>query len=164
MYRQGYHFRSVFPPAFRYLFDFNGGTSAQAHSVPLDLRFFFPSKDSNSNVSLPLSWAGDAFVTFHGSFDRTPPTGYGVVRYVYLYILLSLAARIMYNCRVPFTGPHPAASPSSTTGSSFLVQAANLDTCPGTCIRPVGLAFADDGRLFVSSDSSGELFIISKKN
>ena len=65
--------------------------------------------------------------------------------------------------RVPFTGLQPSSPPSSKTGYSFLVQATNLDTCPGTCIRPVGLAFANDGRLFVSSDSSGELFIISKQ-
>ena len=57
--------------------------SFQAHSVPLDLKFFFPDhvvNQTDGGVSLPLAWAGDAFVSFHGSFDRTPPTGYGVVR------------------------------------------------------------------------------------
>ena len=64
--------------------------------------------------------------------------------------------------RVPFSGLNPSALPSSTTGSQFLVQTTDLTPCPTGCIRPVGLAFADDGSLFVSSDSSGELFIISK--
>lgn len=118
--------------------------SFQAHSVPLDIKFFLPKGSNNAKVALPASWSGDAFVSFHGSFDRTPPTGYGVVR-------------------VPFTGLQPSAPPSSQTGFTFLAQATNLTSCPGTCIRPVGLAFADDGRLFVSSDSSGELFVISKQ-
>ena len=65
--------------------------------------------------------------------------------------------------RVPFAGLQPAAAPSSAAGYAFLAQAADLDACPGTCIRPVGLAFADDGRLFVSSDASGELFVIAKE-
>lgn len=42
-------------------------------------------------------------------------------------------------------------------GYSFLIQAANIDACPGNCIRPVGLAFAKDNRLYVTSDSSGEV-------
>ncbi|KAI0348128.1 hypothetical protein BDW22DRAFT_1350278 [Trametopsis cervina] len=115
--------------------------SFQAHSVPLDLKFFFPSKKSLPR-SLPHVWSGDAFVSFHGSFNRVPPTGYGVVR-------------------VPFANSRPIASRFSNSGYSFLVQATNLNTCPGTCIRPVGLVFSSDGRLFVTSDSSGELFVVS---
>jgi hypothetical protein len=65
--------------------------------------------------------------------------------------------------RVPFNDLQPVAAPSSNAGYSFLVQATNLTSCPGTCIRPVGLAFSKSGRLFVSSDSSGELFVISKQ-
>lgn len=53
----------------------------KAHSVPLDIKFFFHTPNANSGTSLPPAWTGDAFVTFHGSFDREPPTGYGVVRY-----------------------------------------------------------------------------------
>jgi hypothetical protein len=47
-------------------------------------------------------------------------------------------------------------------GYTFLVQAADLDTCPGTCIRPVGLVFTTAGdRMVVTSDSSGELFVLA---
>ncbi|KAI0685086.1 hypothetical protein BC835DRAFT_1291082 [Cytidiella melzeri] len=124
--------------------------SFQAHSVPLDLKFYTPNYASQrirrtpSRSSLPLAWAGDAFVTFHGSFDRTPPTGYGLVR-------------------IPFTNSHPAADRFSKAGYSFLVQASNLETCPGTCIRPVGLVFSQEGKMFVTSDSSGELFVVSSE-
>ncbi|KAJ7447268.1 hypothetical protein FB451DRAFT_1412001 [Mycena latifolia] len=101
--------------------------SFQAHSVPLDVKFYkAPAK--LSAVSLPVTLTGDAVVSFHGSFDRTPPTGYGVVH-------------------VPFPFQQDY---------TFIVQAADLTSCPGTCIRPVGLAFGRSGVLFVSSDSSGE--------
>ncbi|THU92329.1 soluble quino protein glucose dehydrogenase [Dendrothele bispora CBS 962.96] len=112
--------------------------SFQAHSVPLDIKFYEPS--GTGSGSFPSSSAGDAFVSFHGSFDRDPPTGYGVVQ-------------------VPFP---LATTPSSGLGYSFLIQATNLNTCPGTCIRPVGLSFGADGKLYVSSDSSGEIFVIEQ--
>ncbi|KAL4267826.1 hypothetical protein AB1N83_001358 [Pleurotus pulmonarius] len=108
--------------------------SFQAHSVPLDIKFYEPGSVS-SVTSFPTTYANDAFVSFRGSFNRDPPTGYGVVH-------------------VPF----PITSP--TQASPFIVQAADLSTCPGTCIRPVGLSFSKDGRLYVSSDSSRELFVI----
>ncbi|KAG6910473.1 hypothetical protein DXG01_010398 [Tephrocybe rancida] len=109
----------------------------QAHSVPLDIKFY-TAGSTLAAASFPKTLCGDAFVSFHGSFDRTPPTGYGVVR-------------------IPF--PLQASSANPYT---FLIQATNLQTCPGTCIRPVGLAFGTDGRLYVSSDSSGELFVLER--
>jgi len=105
--------------------------SFQAHSVPLDVKFY-QAPAHPSSVSFPLSFTGDALVSFHGSFDRTPPTGYGVV-----------------HAPFPFTQDY-----------SFIVQATNLTSCPGSCIRPVGLAFSTSGVLYVSSDSSGELFVV----
>ncbi|KDR70731.1 hypothetical protein GALMADRAFT_230016 [Galerina marginata CBS 339.88] len=116
--------------------------SFQAHSVPLDIKFFNPSPIITSSAkAFPASFINQPFVSFHGSFDRTPPTGYGVVRVPSLF------------------GP----GVSTALGYTFLIQATNLSTCPGTCIRPVGLAFGEhDARLYVSSDSSGELFVIER--
>lgn len=39
---------------------------------------------------------------------------------------------------------------------------ANADNsvCPDHCFRPVGIAFDDQGRLFVSSDASGEIYVV----
>ncbi|KAJ7148001.1 hypothetical protein C8R46DRAFT_917224 [Mycena filopes] len=102
--------------------------SFQAHSVPLDIKFY-SAPHAPSSKSFPQSFIGDAVVSFHGSFNRSPPTGYGVV-----HVPASLA-----------------------DSYSFIVQATNLTSCPESCIRPVGLAFNGAGALFVSSDSSGEV-------
>ena len=60
--------------------------SFMAHSAPLDIKFFYPAEQSCSNSSgvtkwgsFPCSWNGSALVSFHGSWDRDPPTGYKVV-------------------------------------------------------------------------------------
>ncbi|XP_006462984.1 hypothetical protein AGABI2DRAFT_224678 [Agaricus bisporus var. bisporus H97] len=115
------------PPAFNF----------QAHSVPLDIKRYEP-EPIGVGGGLPGEWSGDVFVSFHGSFDRTPPTGYGVVHVPYPFGSLS----------------------TSPLGYDFLVQATDLNTCPGRCIRPAGLVFGRDNRLYVTSDSSGELFVI----
>ncbi|KAJ7084754.1 soluble quino protein glucose/sorbosone dehydrogenase [Mycena crocata] len=109
--------------------------SIQAHSVPLDIKFYQP-PGTPSNVSFPSSFAGDAVVSFHGSFNRSPPTGYGVV-----------------HAPFPFVQSY-----------EFIVRATNLTSCPGSCIRPVGLAFSSSGVLYVSSDTSGELFVIERSS
>jgi glucose/arabinose dehydrogenase len=54
-------------------------TSSQAHSVPLDIKFYTAPHEP-SPVSFPSAFTGDALVSFHGSFNRAPPTGYGVVQ------------------------------------------------------------------------------------
>lgn len=45
----------------------------QAHSAPLGLAFYEGSQ-------FPASYKGDLFVAFHGSWNRSEPTGYKVVR------------------------------------------------------------------------------------
>jgi glucose/arabinose dehydrogenase len=55
----------------------------QAHSVPLDIKFYEPrhrGAEAESSGAFPRSLANDAFVTFRGSFNRNPPTGYGVIQ------------------------------------------------------------------------------------
>lgn len=44
----------------------------QAHSAPLGLTFY-------SGTQFPQDYQGDLFVAFHGSWNRTEPTGYKVV-------------------------------------------------------------------------------------
>ncbi|MHB8169250.1 MAG: PQQ-dependent sugar dehydrogenase [Thermoleophilia bacterium] len=47
--------------------------SLQAHSAPLGLRFL-------DDPAWPAAWQGGLFIAFHGSWNRSVPTGYKVVR------------------------------------------------------------------------------------
>lgn len=58
--------------------------------------------------------------------------------------------------------PYPQ---QDTSNYTYIVQAQNLTACidpavDAGCIRPVGLAFGGDGKLYVSSDETGELFVL----
>jgi len=117
--------------------------SFQGHSAPLDIKFYTP--PSNTTSALNPQWSGHAFVSFHGSWNRQPPTGYGVVR-------------------VPFSNGLPTAPANSNSGYQFILQAPDLNRCTTACVRPVGLAFDPRGRLFVSSDATGEVFIVGPPN
>lgn len=44
------------------------------------------------------------------------------------------------------------------------MQAPDLSACPDNCVRPVGLAFDPLGRLFGSSDTTGEIFMIESSS
>ncbi|KAI8953048.1 soluble quino protein glucose dehydrogenase [Xylaria longipes] len=107
----------------------------QAHSAPLGCKF--DAKFSN------------LFVTLHGSWNRQPPTGYKVVA-------------------VPFSqgsdGSYaPEAASWSIRGSIDVFYPQDETQCsPSTCLRPVGLVFDAAGRLYVTCDASGELFLLSQ--
>ena len=49
--------------------------SLQAHSAPLGIGFY-------TGDMFPAAYRNDAFVAFHGSWNRTAPTGYKVVRVI----------------------------------------------------------------------------------
>ncbi|KAF2739844.1 soluble quino protein glucose dehydrogenase [Polyplosphaeria fusca] len=98
-----------------------------AHMAPLDIKF-------NSNATA-------AWVTFHGSWDRTDPLGYK----------LSV---------IEFENGSPTAPANSTTAATDIVSNPDLSRCPDNCIRPVNLAWDSRGRLFMTSDSSGEIFVV----
>ena len=49
------------------------------------------------------------------------------------------------------------AGSDSTSGYEFIAQAPDLTACPDGCFRPVALAFDSKGRLFGTSDSTGEV-------
>lgn len=101
----------------------------QAHSAPLDLLF-------NSDGTA-------AYVTFHGSWDRTGAVGYklSVVR---------------------FADGQPVAPSSSTNATADVLSNADLSKCPDGCFRPVGLAWDGQGRLFLSSDATGEIYVLQQ--
>jgi glucose/arabinose dehydrogenase len=99
----------------------------QAHSAPLGMVFY--------NATLfPTQYRGGAFVAFHGSWDRSPRTGYKVVY-------------------VTFNGGNPTSYADFVTGW--------LDASQNVSGRPVGLAIAPDGELYISDDSNGFIYRVS---
>ncbi|KAG8533294.1 uncharacterized protein KY384_002077 [Bacidia gigantensis] len=104
--------------------------SFQAHMAPLDIKF------NNS--------ASEAWVTFHGSWDRTEPSGYK----------LSV---------IPFANGEPVARPDNNTSYTDILTNEQNSACPDHCFRPVGIAISQDGRLFMSSDASGEIYVIARE-
>ncbi|KAM0250200.1 hypothetical protein ACHAQJ_008743 [Trichoderma viride] len=104
----------------------------QAHSAPLDIKF-------TANAS-------EAFLSFHGSWNREDPTGYRIV---------SLAFG---------SDSQPTALQNSTDAITDIITNANLSNCPDQCFRPVGLAWDSTGRLWFSSDATGEIFVLEQTN
>ena len=101
----------------------------QAHMAPLDIKF------KNSDT--------EAWVTFHGSWDRTSPSGYKM-------------------SMIPFENGSPVAMPNSNTSYMDIFANADNSKCPNNCFRPVGIAIDQQGRLFMSSDASGEVYVVMK--
>lgn len=52
------------------------------------------------------------------------------------------------------------APPTSNTSYTDIFTNADNSKCPGACFRPVGMTFDRQGRLFVSSDASGEIYVL----
>lgn len=86
-----------------------------------------------------------AYVTSRGSWNRDQPDGYRV---------FALA----------FQNGEPSEPANST--EAILPVFSNRDNsgCPDGCFRPVGLAFDSKGRLFVSADASGEIYVITRED
>ncbi|KAI4128909.1 MAG: hypothetical protein LQ347_003984 [Umbilicaria vellea] len=102
----------------------------QAHMAPLDISF------NNSGT--------EAWVSFHGSWDRTNPVGYKV-------------------SVLQFANGEPVAPSNSSTSLTDVFVNADNSRCPDQCFRPVGLALDNQGRLFVSSDLTGEVYVIQRE-
>ncbi|KAK0707282.1 hypothetical protein B0H67DRAFT_307275 [Lasiosphaeris hirsuta] len=103
-----------------------------AHYAPLDIKF---TKDGS-----------EAFVSFHGSFDKTDPVGYRV-------------GSLAFN---PATG-EPEAPADALNALTDIISNNNHNVCPGGCFRPAGLALDAAGRLWMTSDTTGEIYVLQKK-
>lgn len=63
--------------------------------------------------------------------------------------------------RVDFADGFPTASKTASDAEKQVMWNANTAQCPQSCFRPVGLAFDAQGRLFMTSDQSGELYVVT---
>ena len=94
----------------------------QSHSAPLGLDFY-------EGTQFPAEYRGDAFVSLHGSWNSSQPTGYKVVR-------------------VHFKEGKPVGGYENFM-TGFWLPGTNPAEVWG---RPVGLATAKDGSLLVADD------------
>ena len=105
-----------------------------AHSAPLQMAFY-------TGAMFPAEYRNDAFVAMRGSWNRTPPSGYEVVR-------------------VRFDqGGRPTAVEPFLTG--FLVKGGAPDGKDGHFARLAGLAVAKDGALLVGDDTNNVIYRVS---
>jgi glucose/arabinose dehydrogenase len=100
----------------------------QAHSAPLGLAFYKAGR-------FPSQYHG-LFIAFHGSWNRSLPTGYKVVF-------------------VPLSTHGQVAGPVQDFATGWLM---NTNNARG---RPVGLAIGPDGALYVSDDKGGVIYRIT---
>jgi glucose/arabinose dehydrogenase len=96
----------------------------QAHSAPLGLTFY-------TGEQFPAEYHGDLFVAFHGSWNRSVPTGYKVVR-------------------IPMEDGEPALVQDFAVGW--------LREDGSHWGRPVDVLTGPDGSLFVSDDGGGAIY------
>ena len=98
----------------------------QAHSAPLGLTFY-------TGQQFPAEYRGSLFVAFHGSWNRSVPTGYKVVH-------------------IPFVDGRPGPVEDFAVGW--------LQADGSVWGRPVDVLTAPDGSLWVSEDSAGTIYRI----
>ncbi len=98
-----------------------------AHSAPLGLNFI-------TSKQFPDDWQGDLLVAYHGSWNRTVPTGYKIVR-------------------MNVDG-------EKVTGAEDIISGfLQGSTAQG---RPVDLEFDSQGNLYISDDKAGVVYMVTK--
>ena len=61
-----------------------------------------------------------------------------------------------------FTDGEPEEPHTSTTSLRAVLSNADARRCPDACFRPAGLALDAAGRLYMSSDATGEIFVLAQ--
>ncbi len=105
----------------------------QAHSAPLGLAFY-------EGKMFPADYRNNIYVAFHGSWNRSVPTGYKVVR-----------------VKLDDKGQPVGGAQDFITG--WLARGeTKKDRWMG---RPVGIVFGADGSMYLSDDSGGTVYRIT---
>ena len=102
-----------------------------ADAAPMQFAFY-------SGDQFPAEYRGDAFIAFHGSWNRNPPSGYEVLR-------------------VHFEDGKPKSLQPFVTG--FLLNSGGEKY--GYMGRPFGIAVGKDGSLFIGDDANGAIYRIT---
>jgi glucose/arabinose dehydrogenase len=105
----------------------------QAHSAPLGLLFY-------DGSMFPADYRGSLFVTFHGSWNRSVPSGYKVIQ-------------IKFNDKGEAQGP-----PEDFINGWIRPDETKKGVWMG---RPVGLVVGPDGAMYVSDDSAGVVYRVT---
>ena len=104
-----------------------------AHSAPLGLAFV------PSDYGWPNQWQGDLLVAFHGSWNRSVPVGYKVVRYD-----LDINGNVLSQIPADFV--------SGWLKSKDIING-----------RPVDLKFDNNGNLYISDDAAGVIYKVAPR-
>jgi glucose/arabinose dehydrogenase len=100
----------------------------QAHSAPLGMAFY-------TGQQFPTEYRGSLFVAYHGSWNRSVPTGYKVVR-------------------IPFANGRPSGAVEDFA-TGWLGGDRQLAG------RPVDVLVAPDGALYISDDHAGAVYRVT---
>ncbi|KAL0944378.1 nhl repeat-containing protein [Colletotrichum truncatum] len=117
-------------------------TDQYCQSTPVAPRLTFPAHLAPLDIKFHPN-GRSAYISFHGSWNRQPPDGYRL-------------------SKVDFgANGQPTAPANSRTAEVKVMWNSNSAVCPNSCFRPVGLVWDGKGRLFMTSDTSNELFVIT---
>jgi glucose/arabinose dehydrogenase len=105
----------------------------QAHSAPLGLAFY-------EGSMFPPDYRNNLFAAFHGSWNRSVPTGYKIIR-----VKLDDKGQAIGGAQDFITG---WLAPGETKHGRWMG-------------RPVGIAFGADGSMYVSDDAGGVIYRIT---
>lgn len=86
------------------------------------------------------------YISLHGSWNKQDPVGYSVS-------VIKFGA-----------DGQPLEASTSTNALTPIVSNSDTTGCPGFCFRPAGLAWDRNGRLYMTSDSTGEIYVITKSD
>lgn len=119
--------------------------SMPSHSAPLGITFYdwknmtqYEYESQECNGGFPKGMDKFAFIAFHGSWNREPPTGYKIV-----FVPFDEAGEALYQPIDLFRHGKRSASWSKAD------------------IRPVDVQFDKCGRLFVTEDGTGSIILIT---